>query len=253
MPYSLLTATQRTEPRQLVPLLLAVAFLLVLVPLSASAQFPKDKQPTAHDAFIERHQAGVRIGGWSNLGGTPADSVGVAQAAYYLTDFNEANFYLEGYFGFRFNRFLVGEFSVGIVSRGDVTLRDEFIGESRIGTLLVYPILAKFKLYPVGMVANRFHPYVMAGGGLYYGRHDVQIVSTQSAFFTAFDEDSETTFNYVVGGGFDWPLASVVGLDLNVQYMPIEFSNDLIDVRDYSSFTVTVGVKYLFSPQREKR
>ena len=202
--------------------------------------------------FIESHQAGVRLGGWSNLGGSPADSVDVAPLAYYLTDFTEANFYLEGYFGFRFNRMLVGELSVGIVNRGDLTLRDDLLEESRIGTLLVYPILAKIKLYPLGMVANRFHPYIMAGGGLYYGRHDVQIVSSSSSFYTAFDEDSETTFDYVLGGGFDWPLASVIGLDLNVQYMPIEFSNALVDVRDYSSFTITVGVKYLFKPQGKK-
>ena len=60
-------------------------------------------------------------------------------------------------------------------------------------------------------------------------------------------EASETTFDYVVGGGMDWPVASIVAMDFQVQYMPIDFSEELIGVRDYSSFTITVGVKYLFS------
>ena len=57
----------------------------------------------------------------------------------------------------------------------------------------------------------------------------------------------------MLGGGLDWPLASVIGLDLNVQYMPINFSNKLIGENDYSSLTITVGVKYLFSSKDEKK
>lgn len=229
-------------------LTLSLVFPISSVGQGFGSDFGKEPTPNAHDHFVRSHQAGVRLGGWSNLGSSPQDSVSVNAFAYYLTDFKSASFYLEGYFALRLNRWLVGEASLGVVSRGDVTLRDEDIGESRIGSLLVYPILLKAKLYPTGVIGGRFHPYFLIGGGLYYGRHDVQIVSTSSAFYSAFDEDSETAFDYVIGGGIDWPLSSRVGLDLNVQYQPIEFSNGLIDVRDYSSLTITVGVKYLWSP-----
>ena len=94
---------------------------------------------------------------------------------------------------------------------------------------------------------------VRAGGGIFYGRHDIQITTGWTAYYRSeLGEDSETDFNYVLGGGIDWPVASVVALELSAQYMPVKFSGDLIGIRDYSSLTVTVGAKYLFRSMKNK-
>ncbi|MBU0983987.1 MAG: hypothetical protein KKA42_08965 [candidate division Zixibacteria bacterium] len=236
-------------PRQSVVVLTVLGLLLAAAPaLAGNADESKD-------GFHARHQVGARIGGWSNQGASPADSVQDAGSlAYYLTDFSEANFYLEGFAAYRISPYLMGEISLGIVSRGDVTLvPDPNLDSRRYGGLLVYPILAKVKLYPLGDYSGKFHPFVTAGGGLYYARHDVQIVSGYDAFYNYyFEEDSKTSFSYVLGGGFDWPVAPMVGLEFNVQYMPIDFSSNLVGIQDYGSLTFTVGVKYLFQSTSDK-
>jgi opacity protein-like surface antigen len=207
---------------------------------------------TNNQVFSKSHQLGVRLGGWANRGSSPADSIpGEQPAEYFLTEIGDANFYLEGFFGYRFNSVLMGELSVGVVSRGDVTFV-ESDGGSSFGTLVVYPVLAKLKLYPFGSLSGKFHPYLFAGGGIYYGKHDIQIVSGFSSYLRQqFGETSKTTFDYLIGGGLDWPLASIVALGFQVQYMPIGFSGELVGVRDYSSLTITVGAKYLFRSKKK--
>jgi outer membrane protein W len=197
------------------------------------------------DTFARSHQFGGRLGGWANRGNSPGDSVKLSDVAFYLTDFGNASFYAEGFFTYRMSPYLAAEFSLGFVNRGEVILKNEATRESFIGNLIVYPILAKAKVYPFGRADMRFHPFVMLGGGIYYGRHDVQIVSSASYYYV-FEEDSQTALGWTAGFGLDWPLASVVALDVAAQYMPIDFSTKLIDVNDYSSLTITIGVKYLF-------
>jgi outer membrane protein W len=231
--------------KRVVGMLATTAALVVVLFSPTSAD---EAGGTLNDQYLKSHQFGGRIGGWANKGGSPGDSVMVAEPYYYyLTDFQSGNFYGEVFLAYRLSSFLAAEFSLGVVNRGEVVLRDDALMQSQIGNLLMYPILAKVKLYPLGGAAVKFHPYLLAGGGVYYGRHDIQMVSgTGDYFYSVFDEASETTLGWVVGGGVDWPLASVVALDLNAQYMPINFSKALIDVKDYSSLTITVGVKYLF-------
>lgn len=220
----------------------ALLWLLLVIPVEAI-----DREPDKIDSYLKSHQAGLRIGAWANQGDTPADSVGTAEPfLYYLTDFTSGNAYLEGFFAYRINPYLAGEFSAGIVSRGDVTLQDDFLNQTSFGSMVIYPILLKARLYPLGASHTKFHPYIFGGGGMYYGKHDVQIIDNYAGLTADLDQSSETVFSYVVGGGVDWPLAEVIALDMQMQYMPIDFSKDLVGVRDYSSFTITIGVKYLF-------
>lgn len=222
--------------------------ICLLVSLALTGQSIAGEADEQTSPWFSSHQVGIRLGGWANQGGLPADSIdGDSPATFIETDFSNGSFYFEGFFGYRISSALMSEVSLGIVSRGDVIFV-EASGEASFGTLLIYPILVKLKLYPLSTLPAKFHPYVFAGGGLYYGRHDIQIAQGFDSFLRQrFGEASETTFNYVLGGGIDWPLASIVAMDLQVQYMPIDFSEELIGVRDYSTFTITVGVKYLFS------
>ncbi len=224
--------------------------LLAVLLLTGSSVWSQQQSEQPESVYLHSHQAGIRLGAWANLGDSPLDSLQLTSTAYYLTDFSGGSFYFEGFLGYRISRLLVAELSVGIVNRGDVSLFDL---DSFYGSLLVYPILLKARVYPVGKVGGRFYPYLLAGAGLYYARHDIQIVSSSYGFYGFIEEDSETRFGYVVGGGFDWPLASVVALDFNVQYMPIDYSTKIIGITDYSSLTVTIGVKYLFSSDKDKK
>ena len=126
----------------------------------------------------------------------------------------------------------------------------------------IYPILAKLKFFPFGATnfcafsSQRLNifPYLVLGGGFYYGRHDIQIATGYEAYIRQnFGEDSRTAVTYVLGAGFDWPLASVVALDFQAQYMPIEFSGDLVGIDDYRALTITVGVKYLMSKNKNNQ
>jgi opacity protein-like surface antigen len=227
------------------------AMLMANAPLSA--QPAQDENPVAA-AFVKYHQLGGRIGGWANKGTLPPDRIDIGGGGEYSTEMGDANFYLEGFFGYRLNRSFMLELSLGMVTRGDVTLIEPDSGGSSIGTVQLYPILAKLKFYPFSGLKGKLFPYVLAGGGFCYGRHDIQFTNGIAAYYRAeFGSDSETDFTYVLGGGFDWPLASVVGLDLNVQYMPVNFSGNLIGARDYSSLTIALGVKYLMSSLESKK
>jgi len=247
----------RRKEREVVtgPGVLAVAMaavtLLAWLALPASAQ---DGEPDKIDHYLKSHQVGLRIGAWANQGDTPADSVATSSdLLYYLTDFTNGNAYLEGFLAYRINPYLVTEFSVGIVSRGDVTLQDNILNSTSFGSMVIYPILAKARFYPLGPAHTKFHPYVMGGGGLYYGKHDIQITDNYTGLTPDLDQSSETVFSYVLGAGVDWPVAEVLGLGLQAQYMPIKFTKNLVGVQDYSSITVTVGVQYLFHSQGNKK
>ncbi|MBD3403106.1 outer membrane beta-barrel protein [candidate division GN15 bacterium] len=214
---------------------------------SAVAQIGRDDDQAT---FTSQHQVGVRLGVWSNSGATPPDRlIDTTNSIEVTTDINSASFFLEGFFGYRFTSWLMGEFSFGLSNRGDVVTRDTQLGINDVAALNIYPILLQAKFYAPPLLGGKLHPFVSAGGGIYYARNSIQV--TDEFFFAQFREDSETDFNYVLGGGFDWPLASQVGLDFNVKYMPIEFSEELVGITDYKALTVTVGVKYLYTPKKQ--
>ncbi len=205
-------------------------------------------------SFVRSHQLGARIGGWANQGILPPARQDISDGSYYLTHVSNGSFYFEGFFGYRMNRSLMFELSLGLVSRGDVTLVEPDSGGANIGTLQLYPVNAKLKFYPFTRANGTIFPYVFAGGGFTYGRHDIQFSRGYNAYLRAeFGQNSETDFTYVVGGGVDWPVASMIGLELSGQYMPVNFSGRLIGVRDYSAITITVGIKYLMTSLDSKK
>ena len=221
---------------------LLVFFVLLILPglMAAQVQVSDDYDKTA--PFDKRHQAGARLGVWFNQGDEPLDRTSV-EGYSYKTDIGNSNFYFEGFGGYRLNSRMMFEFTLGFVNRGNVTVFDGI--DSYVGNLVVYSMLAHVKFYPLPRLFGKFYPYVTAGGGLYYGRHDVQF-TTDYDFFRVFDEKSGTDFNYALGGGLDWPLSSTIGLDFNVKFMPISLSNELVEITDFDALSVSVGVKYLF-------
>ena len=138
------------------------------------------------------------------------------------------------------------EIAGGIVNRGDVNISDS--GLNYIGNLMVYPISVRLKLYPFGAGTHKYQPYLMGGGAIYYSRFSIQF---SNDYYAGLEGASKTKLGLLAGAGIDYPIASQVGLDLNMSYMPINFSSDLLGAKNFTAFTVTVGVKYLYSSHKQ--
>lgn len=217
--------------------LAAIFSLMVLANATVALEAEEQPYPSLHN----RHQAGVRLGTWVNLGDTPPESI--SEGGITLeTNINNVNFYFEGYFAYNIFSAAYIELSAGIVNRGSVTVRDFYATD--VGNLILYPILLQFKYYPFSTLRSKFQPYIAAGGGLYYGRQDVQF--TTDPFFDPYRQgDSETDFNYTLSGGINWVFNRHIALETNIKYMPIKFSENLILVNDYEALAITVGITYL--------
>jgi opacity protein-like surface antigen len=214
--------------------------VLVFVAATLSAQ---ERAASERTGFAWKHQAGLRLGVWGNMGNLPPQS-DTSGASKYEADIKDASFYFEVYFAYRFHPAIMAELSIGIVNRGDVTVEETAGGytDTYYGNLTVYPVQLRAKFYPFASTTGKLFPYLSGGVAVYHGRHDIQF--TTDPFFIS--ENARTSFSYTLGAGIDHPLARQVGLDLNVTFMPINFSKELFFVKDYEALTVTVGVKYLF-------
>ena len=194
------------------------------------------------ERFPNQHQAGFRIGVWNNRGDTPPASGQVNETGEFKTNIHGSSAYVEAYFGYRLSSWAMAELSLGTVNRGSVTITDQ--GASDIGNLIIYPVVVQLEFYAGRLPGTKLYPFGIIGGGLHIGRRNVQYTSSQS-YYSNWEEESATDFNYVVGGGIDWPIASQIGLELCVKYMPMNLSLVTIEKQDALAFTV--GVKYLYS------
>lgn len=225
----------------------AALMLMAVVPVLVTVAPVAAQDEDTRTLFQRQHQAGVRLGVWANNGDSPpARTVDSANFIEQTSDINSASFYLEGYFGLRLTKMLMAEISFGLSNRGDVITRDTEYNINDVAALNIYPILLQLKVYAPPIMNGKLYPYIAAGGGIYYARNSIQV--TDEYYYAQFREASETDFNYVLGAGFDYVLASQIGLDFTAKYMPINFSDRLVGVKDYSAVTITVGVKYLYLP-----
>ena len=220
-------------------------------------QATTEKRPTAFatnntverikNGFSSKHQLGIRLGVWQNRGDTPLESgqLGASTESNFKTNLKQSAFNFEGYFAYRLLSWAMVELSLGSVNRGSVTISED--NASDIGNLILYPILVQLKFYPLSTLTSGFQPFVIGGGGLYYGRRTVQFTNS-SDYYANWQEESGTDFNYVIGGGVDWPVADILSLDLTVKYMPINFSKPLVTMQNYNAIAFSIGIKYLYLP-----
>ncbi|MFQ5499562.1 MAG: hypothetical protein ACE5FH_07810 [Candidatus Zixiibacteriota bacterium] len=203
-----------------------------------------EEQVDRMDQFRKSHQAGVRLGAWSNLGDLPPRET-LEGSTTVTSKVKNGSFLFEAYFAYRLFPAAMIELSAGVANRGTVSITDSL--QSDVGNLMIYPILLQAKLYPLAGSNIELQPYLLGGGGLYYGRRTVQFVSNQSFFVgSGLDQESGTDFNFVVGGGIDWPIHNSIALDLSLKYMPVSFSNQLVSVTDYEAVAFGIGIKYLY-------
>ncbi len=199
------------------------------------------------DRFFKSHQLGVRMGVWANMGDIPPGLPFDQDSNFTLTSkITNSNFYFEGYFAYRISRLMMMELSFGMSNRGSFTLTES--GTTNVGNLIIYPMLLQAKFYPFSVIRSRIQPYFTGGGGMYYGRRSTQI-STTGFIFTR--DETGTDFYYSIGGGIDMTLASSLGLELNAKYMPINFSNSLIEIEKYDGLSITIGLKYFYIQNKD--
>ncbi|PWB69116.1 hypothetical protein C3F09_10540 [candidate division GN15 bacterium] len=219
----------------------------VLLSVAAGSTALAETGPTKLEQFRRGHQAGFRLGVWSNSGDLPIslDTSGVVQ---YQASVGNTSFYAEAYLGIRLMPQAMLEFTGGMVNRGAVTVQSG--GYVYYGNISLYPLTVRLKLYPLGGLGMSFQPYVMGGGGVYFGKNNIQF---SNDYFAAYAERSVTDFNVVFGGGIDWPIASKIALDVQAAYLPMTFSKGLFGARDYSGVAITVGIKYVLPSLKGKQ
>ncbi len=228
--------------RQMPSRVITGLWLLVAVVMLIHAE-----SPLAGDSllFHHQHQTGARLGMWANSGESP---VAGDPNGTFETNFHDASFYIEGFLALRLSRPLMLELSAGVVNRGSVTFIQD--GATNHGNVQVNPILVQMKFYPLFTTSSRLQPYLLAGGGLYYGRRSVQFTTSSNIYYDI-REQTGTDINYTLGAGCDWPLGSTVGLEAAVKYMPIQFSKGLQTITNYEAVAFTVGVKYLYTSKKK--
>jgi opacity protein-like surface antigen len=223
------------------------AILFLLIAITYTSAWADNTTVTKTDQWRRSHQVGVRLGIWSNAGDLPVllDTSGSTQ---YRASVKSASFYAEAYLGIRIIPQAMAEIAAGIVNRGEVTVRSEDF--DYYGNISLYPINLRVKLYPIAGARTPIQPYVMAGGGLHIGKNNIQF---SNDYYAAYNERSVTDFNFVFGGGMDWPISSRLTLDLQAALLPMTFSKELFGTRDYSGVAVTVGMKYLLPTLKGKQ
>lgn len=192
--------------------------------------------------FADKSFIGGRIGAWSNIGddNTPAGSD-------FDGDFSSSAVYGEFFYAYRVAAPLALEFSLGIYSRGDI----EYSSQTNvfIGAVNIYPILVSAKLYPLYSFGQLpFHLYFQPGGGVVYANQT--IIDYDDYYYYYYygytGEESETKLTYFLGGGVEVPVSDKIGLTMNYKYIPVEFGEPLAELKDYSGWTLTFGVGYIF-------
>lgn len=195
-------------------------------------------EKVANPRLIEARysMAGIRLGGWSDQGDDPSnDSVSF--------DLSNTGFVTELFIDYRLTPAILGEISFGILSRGDVTIEQ---GNGRfVGPIVLYPVMLQFKFSPLSGKSEKFHPYLIGGGGVVFGKQNIDISFGNISYGEYLDaQKTVTDFSTTYGGGIDLALSDQIGLNFNVKYFPIRFGDELAGIKDYTGISFTIGAAY---------
>jgi len=213
----------------------SIIFLILMLAGPAAAI---DKKSADRFESGDYSMVGIRLGAWiDNGGGQVAEDISVD------ADMPDAGFYTELFFDYRLTQIFLLETSLGIASRGDAVIR--YQDDRYIGTINLYQLLVQIKISPLSGRSRSYHPYILGGGGLVWGRQSIDIIESVDPFYNPdIASKTETDFLGVIGAGIDFPIAEQVGLNVAVKYHPVTFGDALAGVKDYSGTAISVGVAY---------
>ncbi len=218
--------------------LLLIMLVMSILIMAAKYTFAGEKRGPV---FLDQNFAGGRIGVWTNLG----DEKEVGDTAYTL-DFAKSSIYAEFFYAHRIARPLALEFQFGIYSRGEMEHIRNDTSDIFISTVNIYPVMITAKFYPLYKFERApFHIFLQPGFGLVVGTQN--IVDYDYYYNYGFDNsETRAKFSYMLGGGIDWPVADQIGLTFAGKYIPVTFGKALANAKDYSGWTLTFGIGYIF-------
>lgn len=209
-------------------------FIICLLGLSS---IRAEERLSAAEGATDYHMVGLRLGGWADQGG---DIVNEDINA----DLTDVGFYTEIFYDHRLLPTLFMEFSLSVASRGDAVIERE--GNRYIGTINVYTVLVQAKYAPFAGKLGKWSPFILAGGGVAFGKQNVDFVSGDYIDYNDYydAQSSQVDLIGVLGGGVDIALSRHIGLNLISKYHPVKFGEELAGVRDFSGLSVSVGLTY---------
>lgn len=180
------------------------------------------------------HFIGGRFGAWTMT--TNEDFIDS------LADFSSGSLYAEFFYSHQLAPYIAAEFSIGIFSQGD--LQYDAQSGTTIGAAKLYPFFVSAKLFPLSKYKGvSLRPYARIGGGIVHGTRDIS-----SPFYNDpanyYVEENQTKITYTWGFGIDWLIADQIGLNIDFKNTPIKFGEALAGIKDYSGWSLTVGVGY---------
>lgn len=192
--------------------------------------------------YAHSHYIGARFGAW-----VFTEDEAVTEGVTQPVELSSSTVYAEFFYSHRINPMLSAELSIGFFSQGDIVYN--VASNNYYTAAKLYPLMLTAKFYPFGGKAGMsVFPYLRAGGGLAYGTRDQ--INYNLIGYDYFIEDSEAKFTYAVGAGFDWPVSSQIGLNLDFKYIPIDFGKPLAGFEKYSGWQLAIGVGYIFQSRK---
>ncbi len=218
------------------------AFFSVIIIAGFFAFAPADAVEMTKTGYAYSNYIGARFGAWVFT----ADEK-VTEGVTQPVELSSGTVYAEFFYSHRIHPLLAAELSIGFFSQGDIVYN---VASNQYYTAAkLYPIMITAKFYPFGAKKGMSaFPYLRAGGGLAYGTRDQ--INYDYIGYDYFIEDSEAKFTYAVGAGFDWPVSSQIGLNLDYKYIPIDFGKPLAGFEKYSGWQLTIGVGYIFQSRK---
>jgi len=216
-------------------------FALIFVVFWGILLFPHGlfSQTNKEPVFLDRNLTGGKIGVWTNLGDED-----VLPDSDYSLEFSKGSIYAEVFYDWRINRTVCLEIQLGLYSRGEV----EYFRDSSkfIGSVNIYPIFLTTKLYPLYAFEKMpVHLYIQPGFGIVIGNQSVVDYDVYYDYALV-EQQTRAKFTYMLSTGLDWPVADQISLLLNYKYVPVKFGKSLAQLRDYSGWSLTFGVGYIF-------
>jgi hypothetical protein len=110
----------------------------------------------------------------------------------------------------------------------------------------LYPLAIQLKFVPLAGRTRSIQPFIVAGGGVVFGRQTIDLISLGPDQFYNPDiiTKTETDFLGVVGGGIDFALSDQLGLSIASKYHPVKFGDSLAGIKEYTGLSIAVGVSY---------
>ncbi len=216
-------------------------FVLVSLLFLGTVLYPNLALCQSYDRplFLDRNLAGGRIGVWTNLG-----DENVSADSDYSLAFSKSSICAEFFYAWRLNRALCLDFQLGLYSRGEVEYKRD--SGKYIGSINIFPLFVAAKFYPLYTFESMpVHLYFQPGVGFVIGSQSIVDYDVYYSYGKV-QQETRVSITYMLGAGLDWPVADQISLLLNYKYVPIKFGSALAQLKDYSGWSLTFGVGYIF-------